>query len=230
MYILILYCHNIKIFILYCYNMRKSISYGELEDGRNFTLGITEAIEAWAADALHKSENTPEKESEWEYRACIILKSACQDVPKSVATGRAKKAVELDLENYDARFAVAIDDDLDHMEAVKLLSELRDDILNHGNNNTVILGRTLMGLGNRLWDMDEDYELASKTHLEYIAHGHVGPTFRTHIAMAMGISGSIAINRSMRNPRLTGSDLEIQSSPIQQDHCFPWERFRSKKP
>lgn len=147
----------------------------ELEDPRNFTLETTDAIEAWAAVALNKAENTAAQDSLWEFQAFTFMGSICQNLPIGQAVTRAQKAAKIDPDNLDARYIVAADRRLARQEQIDALSKMKQDLeLNLEKKSNVLLARVTMALGNRLWDMGEDRDLATQTHLECLSYGYCG--------------------------------------------------------
>ncbi|KAF7558157.1 hypothetical protein G7Z17_g57 [Cylindrodendrum hubeiense] len=143
----------------------------EIEGVKNFDLKTFKDIENWAVAALDKANNTPSQDSHWEYQASVILQRICPSVPASEATVRLHKAIELDSHNFDARLVVAADATLGNKEAIQALSALKADIENSSSGEySQLLASTSLGLGNRLWDVGEDYELAARAHIESLSY------------------------------------------------------------
>ncbi|KAF7550248.1 hypothetical protein G7Z17_g5864 [Cylindrodendrum hubeiense] len=156
-------------------NLHNSVAAKELEDPKNFTPGTIEVIEAWATVALNKSENSRAQDSHWEVRACVFMGSMSPDIPTSQLVLRAQQAVNIDPKNFDARLIMAADKSLTHKEAVETLSKVKQELeLNLGGTPSALLAKTTMALGNRMWDLGEDHDLAAHTQLECLLHGYCG--------------------------------------------------------
>ncbi|KAH6975729.1 hypothetical protein EDB80DRAFT_740536 [Ilyonectria destructans] len=144
----------------------------EIESVSNFDLETVKEIEDWAATALDKANNTPAQDSHWEYQASFFIRNMCSYIPASEADLRAKKAVELDPQNYYAR--VSLSSSFNHAEAVEALTTLKDELeADSGEERSQLLATVSIKLGIRLWDIGEDYEAAARAHIESLTYDFV---------------------------------------------------------
>ncbi|KAI1078789.1 hypothetical protein F5B20DRAFT_591105 [Whalleya microplaca] len=150
-------------------------------EGRVFQLEEIKEIEAWAAGVLNKSNNTPIQESSWEIHGALIIYQLCDGLTE-VYQERARKAVDLNPQNWHACHFIAKQSNTSNEEAADLLSrakravdDLREEnkvwIQDHANSS--LLARITLDLGDRLWDLGQDYELAARTHRESLQFDYV---------------------------------------------------------
>lgn len=156
------------------YKAKETDAAKELENQINFTVNSFEAIETWAANALNKSENSPAEDCEWALRAFYLMGAMCQGVPISEFVTRAIEAARLDPTNIEAQYCVTLNEDMEHAKCIEMLSKLLKELQVSMETDTLLQARATMALGNRLWDLGEDYDLAAQTHLESLRYGHFG--------------------------------------------------------
>ncbi|KAI0839945.1 hypothetical protein F5Y06DRAFT_18863 [Hypoxylon sp. FL0890] len=153
-------------------------------EGREFTLEQVKAIEAWAATALDKSNDTPEQESSWEIHGALITFQLCrsQEGVAEIYRARAQKAVHLNPKNWHACHFLSKQPNTSTEEAIELLLRAKKEIDNiRGDNdawikdsaNSSLLARITLDLGDRLWDLGKDYPIAARTHRESLQYDYV---------------------------------------------------------
>ncbi|KAI0386389.1 hypothetical protein F5Y04DRAFT_121540 [Hypomontagnella monticulosa] len=158
--------------------------YNQEFEGRAFRLDEVKAIEDWAATVLQKTEDTPEQESSWEIHGALILFQLCRSEPGAmeIYQKRAHKAISLNPKNWHACHFIAKQPNTSNEEAVKLLSRAKEGLDDLRANdpewakdhaNTALLARITLDLGDRLWDLGQDYQLAARTHRESLTQDYV---------------------------------------------------------
>ncbi|KAI1100326.1 hypothetical protein F4804DRAFT_348596 [Jackrogersella minutella] len=160
-----------------------SAAFQEFE-GREFHLETLQKIETWAASILEKTDNTPEQESSWEIHGALITFQLCHtetDATK-IYQARAQKAVDLNPKNWHACHFLSKQPNTSVDEAVRLLSQAKKDIdeLRSHNEawirdhaNSSLLARITLDLGDRLWDIGTDRQLAAQRHRESLQYDYV---------------------------------------------------------
>ncbi|KAI1472733.1 uncharacterized protein F4812DRAFT_22975 [Daldinia caldariorum] len=154
-----------------------------------FPLEQVNEIEEFAAAVLEKS---PEEESSWEIHGSLIVFQLCgsEDGAVEIYRSRAQKAVDLNPRNWHAVHFIAKQRSTSNEEAVKLLSQAKQEIdeLRSGNpdwirdaSNSALLARITLDLGDRLWDASQDYQLAARTHRESLEYEYVRFTAYTGV-------------------------------------------------
>ncbi|KAI1380200.1 hypothetical protein F4677DRAFT_253529 [Hypoxylon crocopeplum] len=153
-------------------------------EGRRFKLEEVKEIEAWASSVLSKADDTPIQTSSWEIHGALIIFQLCssEDGSIDIYQGRARKAIELNPKNWHACHFIAKQSNTSNEEAVQLLSrakqsvdELRegDETWLRNHSNSSLLARITLDLGDRLWDLGQDYPLAARTHRESLKYDYV---------------------------------------------------------
>ncbi|KAI1772333.1 hypothetical protein F4818DRAFT_183578 [Hypoxylon cercidicola] len=141
-------------------------------------------IEAWAESVLDKTNYTPVEESSWEIHGALITFQLCRAAEGSIDIyqGRARKAIELNPKNWHACHFIAKQPNTSNKEAVQLLSRAKQavDELSHSDeawirdsSNSALLARITLDLGDRLWELGEDYPLAASIHRESLLYNYV---------------------------------------------------------
>ncbi|KAH9988834.1 hypothetical protein F4779DRAFT_267706 [Xylariaceae sp. FL0662B] len=162
------------------YKDEKSSAFAKFE-GRVFQLDEIKEIETWAAGVLEKSNNTPIEESNWEVHGALITYQLCDGLTE-VYQERARRAIELNPQNWHACHFIAKQSNTSNEEAANLLSRAKravDDICEKNETwlqdhaNSSLLARITLDLGDRLWDLGQDYELAARTHRESLQLDYV---------------------------------------------------------
>ncbi|KAI1387286.1 uncharacterized protein F4822DRAFT_406000 [Hypoxylon trugodes] len=165
------------------YRETDSPGFNEFE-GRQFKLDEVKEIEAWAAEVLQKTNDTIEQESSWEIHGSLITFQLCrtQDGAADIYQARAKRAIELNPKNWHACHFIAKQPSTNNEQAVEMLSKAKKDIddirLNNkewidDHNNSSLLARITLDLGDRLWDLGADHKLAAETHRESLRYDYV---------------------------------------------------------
>ncbi|OTB03693.1 hypothetical protein M426DRAFT_12405 [Hypoxylon sp. CI-4A] len=153
-------------------------------EGRQFRLEQIKVIEDWAAEVLQKANDTTEQESGWEIHGALIIFQLCrtQEGATEIYQERAQRAVDLHSKNYHATHFIAKQARTSNERAVELLSRAKKEIdnLRAGNeewtkdhNNSSLLARITLDLGDRLWDLGKDRQLAAQTHRESLRYDYV---------------------------------------------------------
>lgn len=153
-------------------------------ENRKFKLEEIREIEAWAAEVLKKADDSPIQTSSWEIHGALITFQLCasEEGALDIYQGRARKAIELNPKNWHACHFIAKQSNTRNEESVELLSRAKQavDELRHGNKawmkdhaNTSLLARITLDLGDRLWDLGQDYQLAARTHRESLKYDYV---------------------------------------------------------
>ncbi|RYP58600.1 hypothetical protein DL769_008887 [Monosporascus sp. CRB-8-3] len=162
------------------YRQAGSTAFGQFED-ESFTLEELEQIEIWASQILERHNDTSILESSWEIHGALLVFQLCNSATE-VYHARARRALELNGQNWHAchfiasRPVTAID------EALKMLSQAKNDIdalcrknkdwlTDHANSS--LLARITLDLGNRLWQSGKDYVRAAETHRESLQYDYV---------------------------------------------------------
>ncbi|KAI1141311.1 hypothetical protein F5Y05DRAFT_256922 [Hypoxylon sp. FL0543] len=164
---------------------REPITPGFQEfEGREFTLEQVKEIEAWAATALDKTNDTPEQESSWEIHGALLTFQLCrsEEGVAQIYQARAQKAVDLNPKNWHAVHFLSKQPNTSNEQAVELLSRAKREIdsIRRDNDswmkdsaNSSLLARITLDLGDRLWDLGKDYALAARTHRESLQCDYV---------------------------------------------------------
>ncbi|KAI1649310.1 uncharacterized protein F4817DRAFT_33587 [Daldinia loculata] len=153
-------------------------------ESAQFTIEEVNEIEAFATEVLQKSNDTPEKESSWETHGALIVFQLCASEASAIEIyqSRARKAVDLNPRNWHAVHFIAKQPNTGDEEAVQLLSQAKQEIDNirardpewiMDHSNSALLARITLDLGDRLWDLSRDYQLAARTHRESLEYGYV---------------------------------------------------------
>ncbi|KAI0169269.1 hypothetical protein GGR52DRAFT_514396 [Hypoxylon sp. FL1284] len=153
-------------------------------ENRAFRIEELQEIEAWAASVLDKANDTPVEQSNWEIHGALITFQLCRAEEGSIDIyqGRARKAIELNPNNWHACHFIAKQPNTSNEESVQLLSrakqaveQLRDSdeswIKNSANSS--LLARITLDLGDRLWELGEDYKLAASIHRESLSYNYI---------------------------------------------------------
>ncbi|KAI1799920.1 hypothetical protein F4811DRAFT_69805 [Daldinia bambusicola] len=162
--------------------------YEQFESSQ-FPLEKVTEIEEFAATVLEKS---PEEGSNWEIHGSLIVFQLCgsEDGAVEIYRSRAQKAVDLNPRNWHAVHFIAKQPSTSNEEAVKLLSQAKQEIdeLRRENpdwirdtSNSALLARITLDLGDRLWDTSQDYQLAARTHRESVEYDYVRFTAYTAV-------------------------------------------------
>lgn len=152
-------------------------------EGEEFSLDQLEKIEAWASDVLPDSKSTPAKQSLWEIHGALQAFQLCDDeeIKKDVSQRRAKKALELDPQNWHACHFVSGRPSTSIKEGVDLLKRAKDAVdairakdrtWMNNSANTALLARITFELGNKLWESGE-FTTAARTHRESLGYDYV---------------------------------------------------------
>ncbi|KAI0846413.1 hypothetical protein F5Y00DRAFT_145193 [Daldinia vernicosa] len=152
-------------------------------ESAQFTIEQVNEIEAFATEVLQKKD-TPEEKSSWETHGALIVFQLCASEPSAVEIyqSRARKAVDLNPRNWHAVHFIAKQRNTGDEEAVQLLSRAKQEIDNirardsewiMDDSNSALLARITLDLGDRLWDLSQDYQLAARTHRESLEYDYV---------------------------------------------------------
>ncbi|CAJ2505515.1 Uu.00g129090.m01.CDS01 [Anthostomella pinea] len=156
---------------------------GEPWERQDFRLEELLEIETWASQLLDEVDGTPAQKSLWETVGALVTFQLChEDNVTEIYQRRARKAIELNPQNLHACHFIAKQANTSNDEAVGLLSRARqivDDMRSGddewlGNHfNSSLLARITIDLGDRLWDLGKDLELAARTHRESLQYDYV---------------------------------------------------------
>jgi hypothetical protein len=155
------------------YIARETKDVKDLEERHTFDMEMAQRVEAWAAEALDQGSNTPSQNSMWEYQVFLVYHSMLPSGSGEQILERAQKAVEFDVNNPEARLAVASSKSLNHEEAILQLSALKIDL--EAQNiaaHKQLYAETVIKLGNRIWDLGKDYDQAVEMHKKGLSHGY----------------------------------------------------------
>ncbi|KAK6957134.1 hypothetical protein Daesc_002419 [Daldinia eschscholtzii] len=163
-------------------------------ESSEFSLEQVNEIETFAATVLEKSNNTPEEESSWEIHGALIVFQLCASEAGAIEIyqSRAQKAVDLNPRNWHAVHFIAKQTNTSNEEAVKLLSQAKQEIDKlraedpewiRDSSNSALLARITLDLGDRLWDLSQDYQLAARTHRESLEYDYVRFTAYVDVLM-----------------------------------------------
>ncbi|KAI0407243.1 hypothetical protein F4802DRAFT_46589 [Xylaria palmicola] len=152
-------------------------------EGANFSLGGLEEIENWAFQQLDDPKSTPAQESLWEIHGALQAFQLCADEEekKEVSQRRAKRALELNPQNWHACHFVSGRPSTSQQEAVELLNRaksavdkirVQDETWMYISANTALLARITLDLGNKLWELG-DFAAAARTHRESLGYDYV---------------------------------------------------------
>ncbi|KAI0973487.1 hypothetical protein F4678DRAFT_426890, partial [Xylaria arbuscula] len=148
-----------------------------------FSTSELQKIEAWAFKELPDSKSTPFWESLWEIHGALHAFQLCdnEEEMKEISQSRAKKALELNPQNWHACHFVAGRPITSKEEGVELLKRAkkavddirdRDEFWMTSSNNTALLARITFDLGNKLWELG-DFTTAALTHRESLGYDYV---------------------------------------------------------
>ncbi|KAI0451336.1 hypothetical protein F5B21DRAFT_516841 [Xylaria acuta] len=152
-------------------------------EGTAFAPTELEKIEAWAFQELDDSKSTPAKESLWEIHGALQAFQLCdnEEEKKEISQRRAKRALELNPQNWHACHFVSGRPATSKEEGVELLKRAKgavddirakDDTWMRSSANTALLARITFDLGNKLWEL-EDFASAARTHRESLEYDYV---------------------------------------------------------
>ncbi|KAI1420010.1 hypothetical protein F5Y12DRAFT_166438 [Xylaria sp. FL1777] len=160
----------------------KGEQYKTWEDTK-FSLSELQKIEAWAYKELSDSKSTPARESLWEIHGALQAFQLCdnEEVKKEVSQRRARKALELNPQNWHACHFVSGRPATSKEEGVQLLQRAKkavddirakDETWMSNSANTSLLARITFDLGNKLWELG-DFSSAARTHRESLDYDYV---------------------------------------------------------
>ncbi|KAK5653840.1 hypothetical protein OQA88_8000 [Cercophora sp. LCS_1] len=164
-------------------------------------------IESWAAATLKKAVEGSRLESQWEANMAInlMMVSAEQGIAGEVEPSmnprvRAETALRLNPQNWVAVTVIGSLDDSSNEEVVELCSQAKAEIEEHmakdpswreNPAHSSLLARITWRLGDRLWRIGNDDELAAKTHRESLSYDVVGfDRYATTVQLYSGRKGS----------------------------------------
>ncbi|KAI0469130.1 hypothetical protein F4859DRAFT_488674 [Xylaria cf. heliscus] len=164
------------------YRNIESDEYEEWE-GTAFSSSELERIEVWSFKELDDSKSTPAHESLWEIHGALQAFQLCdnEEEKKEISQRRAKRALELNPQNWHACHFVSGRPATSKEEGVELLKRAKgavDDIRAkdatwmHNSANTSLLARITFELGNKLWELG-DFASAARTHRESLGYDYV---------------------------------------------------------
>jgi hypothetical protein len=170
------------------YRGQDSEEYAKWE-GDAFPSSKLEEIEAWASKELAASKSTAAQESHWEMHGALQAFQLCdnEDEKKEISQRRAKKALELNPQNWHACHFVSglpttsTSDGLALLRRTKnAVDETRaeDETWMDDSANTALLARITLDLGNKLWELG-DYSSAALHHRESLEYDYV--RFSTYV-------------------------------------------------
>ncbi|TGJ85004.1 hypothetical protein E0Z10_g3730 [Xylaria hypoxylon] len=148
-----------------------------------FSLGELEKIETWAYKELADSKSTPALESLWEIHGALQAFQLCdnEEEKMDVSQRRAKRALELNPQNWHACHFVAGRPATGKEEGVELLKRAKNAVDNirakdetwmDNSANTSLIARITFDLGNKLWELG-DFRSAARTHRESLEYDYV---------------------------------------------------------
>lgn len=141
----------------------------ELESSEFFdpSLEMVELVEDWAQEILEIKE----KDAVWESQAAGLLTYlAGEKIPREEAEARARKALELDPNNYSAFYFLSQTVDSEG-EAISILEDaiqrlLGDDKWKDAQQLQVLLAGMILDLGNKYWEAEEHKDIAIATYFK----------------------------------------------------------------
>ncbi|RYP10329.1 hypothetical protein DL765_008139 [Monosporascus sp. GIB2] len=162
------------------YRQAGSTAFGQFED-ESFTLEELEQIEIWASPILERHNDTRALESSWEIHGALLVFQLCNSATE-VYHARARRALELNEQNWHACHFIASRPVTANDEALRMLLQAKSDIdalckkdkawlTDHANSS--LLARITLSLGNRLWESGKDYVRAAETHRESLQYDYV---------------------------------------------------------
>lgn len=155
------------------YIARETKDIKDLEERHTFDMEMAQRVENWAAEALDQKSNTSSQNSMWEYQAFLVYHSMLPPGSGEQILGRAQKAVEFDVNNPEARLAVASSKSLNHEEAILQLSALKAELeAQQIDSHNQLYAETVIKLGNRIWDLGKDYDQAVEMHKKGLSYGY----------------------------------------------------------
>lgn len=152
-------------------------------EGGTFSLSELEEIETWAFNELADSKSTPSRESLWEIHGALQAFQLCmnEEEKKEISQKRAKRALELNPQNWHACHFVSGRPTTSKEEGVELLKRAKgavdamrakDETWMSSSANTALLARITLDLGNKLWELG-DFPAAARTHRESLGYEYV---------------------------------------------------------
>ncbi|KAI1814233.1 hypothetical protein GGS20DRAFT_429972 [Poronia punctata] len=152
-------------------------------ESNEFPLSALAELESWAASVLPDARSTPSDESLWEIHGALIAFQLCdnEEDKAEVSLRRAKKALELNPQNWHACHFVSARPSTSPKDGVELLTRAKqsvDDVRAKDQDwmsisaNTALLARITLDLGNKLWEQG-DYAAAASTHRESLGYNYV---------------------------------------------------------
>ncbi|KAI0394939.1 hypothetical protein F5Y17DRAFT_234248 [Xylariaceae sp. FL0594] len=164
------------------YRDSASDAYAKWES-KGFPLSQLEKIEAWAFKQLPDAKATTADESLWEIHGAFQAFQLCDDEHQKaeVSERRAKRAVELNPNNWHACHFVSGRPSMSAKEGLEILTRVKksvDDIRAKEEGwmdisaNTSLLARVTLDLGNKLWELG-DFAAAARTHRESLSYNYV---------------------------------------------------------
>ncbi|KAI0433793.1 hypothetical protein F5Y09DRAFT_298217 [Xylaria sp. FL1042] len=152
-------------------------------ENTKFSSSELQKIEAWAHKELSDSKSTPSQESLWEIHGALQAFQLYDNEEEmmEISQRRAKKALELNPQNWHACHFVSSRPGTSKEEGVELLKRAKkavDDIRDQdeswmfNSNNTALLARITFDLGNKLWELG-DFRTAAHTHRESLDYDYV---------------------------------------------------------
>lgn len=141
----------------------------ELESSEFFdpSLEMVELVENWAQEILEITE----KDAVWESQAAGLLTYlAGENIPRKEAEARARKALELDPNNYSAFYFLSQTVESEG-EAISILEDaiqrlLGDDKWKDAQQLQVLLAGMILDLGNKYWEDAEHKDIAIATYFK----------------------------------------------------------------
>ncbi|KAI1741476.1 hypothetical protein F4680DRAFT_66146 [Xylaria scruposa] len=163
----------------------RNVESDEYETWEVTTLSSSELekLEAWAFQELDNPKSTPARESLWEIHGALQAFQLCdnEDEKKEISQRRAKKALELNPQNWHACHFVAGRPVTSKEDGAELLKRAKgavdairakDHTWMDSSANTALLARITFDLGNKLWELG-DFASAAHTHRESLGYDYV---------------------------------------------------------
>ncbi|KAI0203625.1 hypothetical protein F4808DRAFT_417300 [Astrocystis sublimbata] len=152
-------------------------------ESSTFSSEALQKIETWATEALGNPKSTPALESQWEIHGALQAFQLYDndEEMKTVSQKRARRALELNPQNWHACHFVAGRPSTSKEEGAELLKRAKgaiDEIRAndkewvYSSANTALLARITFDLGNQLWDLGE-FASAARTHRESLDYDYV---------------------------------------------------------
>ncbi|KAI5918724.1 hypothetical protein F4810DRAFT_690771 [Camillea tinctor] len=165
-------------------NPDQRLSSFDMFEETGFSLSEIEAIEDWAAKELEMTDNKPTRQSNWEVHGALITYQLCawENGSTEVYQKRARRAIELNPQNWHACHFIAKQPNTSDEESVSLLSRAKkavdekwhkDKTWLEDHANSSLLARITLDLGDRIWALGKDYKLAASIHRESVKYDYV---------------------------------------------------------